>query len=204
MNIFQRAKAVVSKSYFDKYVSDFLAGNDLPGLPGGQVPQESALHYSAFFGCARVLAETFASVSVNEFKSTKEGDRERTDGTGLLDILKYVPNDEMSAYNFQEAFMYQLNFGGNFVAERLMQGNRIAGLLPIEWQNYQMFRDKDDRKIKFRLGGAEGVILTRNQVLHVPGPSVNGVFGMSVLEYASSAIRPVSYTHLTLPTNREV
>jgi HK97 family phage portal protein len=194
VNVLQRAKAVISKTYFDKYVSDFLSGNDLPGSPGS-ITQDMALRYSAFFGCARVLAETFASVSINEFKKLEDGDREKTDDTGLLDILKFVPNDEMSAYNFHEAFMYQLNFGGNFVAERLMNGRKIAGLVPLEWQNYNMYRDKDDRKLKFRLHGTtEDVILERKDVLHVPGPSVNGVFGMSVLEYAASAIR-LGYTY---------
>ena len=118
MNFFSRLKVAFSNSYFERYVENFLSGADLTPETVGQ---ETALKYSAFFGCNRVLAETFASVAISEYKKLRNGDREVTDDTGLLSILKYAPNDETSRYNFQECQMYQINLGGNFVAERLTE-----------------------------------------------------------------------------------
>jgi phage portal protein BeeE len=125
VNIFQRFRAAFSQTYFDKYVQNWVNGNDMPG-GFGQVSQETALTYAAFWACNRVLAETFASVGIHEYKKLENGDREETDDTGLHSILHNAPNDETSAYNFQECLMYQLNLGGNFVAERIMNGRKIA------------------------------------------------------------------------------
>jgi len=188
MNFFQRVRAVFSKTYFDQYLEDWYQGNDVPNS-FSKMSQEQALRYSAFFGCNRVLAETFASVTINEYKKLESGDRETTNDTGLLPVLRVAPNDETSRYNFQECQMYQINLGGNFVAERLMNGRRIAGLSQIEWQDYRIIRDQDDGRIKYELfGKKENITLERDEVLHIPGPSVNGVTGMSILEYAAASI----------------
>lgn len=189
MNVFQRFRAVFSKTYFEKYVEDWYAGNDVPSN-FNSLPEDVALRYSVFFACNRVLAETFASVAINEYKKQKNGDREPTNDTGLYPILHFAPNDETSRFNFQECMMYQINLGGNFVAERLMDGRRIAGFSQIPWESYDIIRDQEDRKLKYRIHGeADQVILDRNQVLHVPGPSTDGFVGMSILSYAASTIR---------------
>ncbi len=196
MNVFKRFMAVFSKTYFEKYVEDWYAGNDVPNS-FSSLPQDTALRYSVFFACNRVLAETFASVAINEYKKQKNGDREPTNDTGLFPILRFAPNDETSRFNFQECMMYQINLGGNFVAERLMNGRKIAGFSQIPWENYDIIRDREDRKLKYRVRGANTpdspdrpqVILNRDEVLHVPGPSTNGFVGMSILAFAASAIR---------------
>lgn len=195
MNIFQRVKAVFSKTYFEKYIEDWLSGEDVPDN-FSHLPQDAALRYSAFFACNRVLAETFASVAITEYKKQKNGDREATDDTGVYPILRFAPNDETSRFNFQECMEYQKNLGGNFVAERLMEGRKLVGLSQIPWQNYDIIRGQD-RKLKYRLRGTVDqvapnklpVVLNRNQVLHIPGPSTNGYVGMSILSYAASALR---------------
>jgi len=155
MKFFQRIRAVFSNSYFEEYVKQWVGGGDMPPDTYGQISQDLALKYSAFFACNRVLAETFASVSIHEYKrDTATGDREATDETGLFPILHTAPNDETSAYNFQECQMYQTNLGGNFVAERLVDGRRLAGLSQLEWQDVTIFRDQNDRRIKYRAARA--------------------------------------------------
>lgn len=189
MGIFQRLRAVFSKTYFEQYVEDWLQGNEI-STPLGRLSEKTALMYSVFFGCNRVLAETFASVAINEYKKLPNGDRKTTNDTGLYPILHFAPNDETSRFNFQECMMYQINLGGNFVAERLMDGRRIAGFSQIPWQKYSIIRDPQDRKLKYRISGAvEQIVLNRDQVLHVPGPSTDGYVGMSLLAFAASAVR---------------
>jgi len=189
LKFFQRVKAVFSQTYFEKYVQDWLQGNDVPDSFTG-LDQETALRYSVFFACNRVLAETFASVGIHEYKKLDNGDREVTNDTGLFPILHYAPNDETSRFNFQECLMYQLNLGGNFVAERIMDGRRIAGFMQIPYENVDIYRDREDRRLKYRVRGqGQQVIFNRDQVLHVPNCSVDGFIGMSILEYASATIR---------------
>lgn len=190
MEFFKRLRAVFSKTAFEQYVENWYAGNDLPGDTLGQMSEDIALRYSVFFACNRVLAETFASVGIREYRKDKDGDREATNDTGLFPILHFAPNDETSRFNFQECLMYQINLGGNFVAERLMDGRKIAGFSQIPWENYDIVRDRDDRKLKYRIrGSTQQIVLNRDQVLHIPGPSTDGYVGMSLLSFAASAIR---------------
>lgn len=190
MNFFKRVHAMLSKTAFEKYVEAWYSGADLDIVNSGRVSKETALRYSAFFACNRVLAETFASVSIHEYKRDKKtGDREKTDDTGLFPILHFTPNDETSRFSFQECLMYQVNMGGNFVAERLMNGRRITGFVQIPWENYDIYRDRNDLRLKYRVrNGSEQVVLDRDDVLHVPGPSMDGFIGMSLLTYGAGTI----------------
>lgn len=174
---------------FDDFIASYIKGDDLP-QNSTVLTEDVAMKYSAVFACFRVLAETFASVPIFEYKKIDDSDREKTNDTGLFDILHNVPNDEMSAYNLKESTIYQLCAGGNAVLKRLKNGaDGIAGLYPIEWQRVQIKRDKETKKLKYIIDNKEDEALTRADVLHIPGPSLDGVIGMSILEYATAAIR---------------
>lgn len=192
MKFFDRVRAVFNEDSFQRLVSDWLAGKDtdIPTTGDIAVNENSALKYSVFFSCLRVLAETFASVPIKEYRKTKEG-RDETDETGWLDILHSKANDEMSAHSFHEAMMYQLNLGGNVVCEKLLtRGGDPYGLYPQEWSNVKIVRNEYTKQLEYIIGpSTEQVTKSRNQIFHVPGPSLNGVTGLSVLEYAVASIR---------------
>jgi HK97 family phage portal protein len=190
MRFFERIKAVFSPS-FDELIAAWKRGDD-PKIASVAITEDVAMKYGVVFACFRVLAETFASVPVFEYKKINDSDRERSNDTGLYDILHSTPNEEMSAYNFKEASMYQLCAGGNAIARRLKNGlDGIAGLYPYAWQTVRIGRNKDTGKLEYEhdKGNGDKEILSRADVFHVPGPSMNGVTGMSVLEYAVSSIR---------------
>ena len=180
MKFFDRIKLLFS-SNFEQYIKDFNQGNDIV------TTNASGMTYSAVFACFRVLAETFASVPIFEYKKLDDGEREQTDDTGYFDILHGVANSEMSSYNFKESSMYQQCAGGNAISIReTNRFNGTAGLYPLEWNRVYVFRDKETRKLMYRVDGTD--VYTRDQVVHVPGPSMDGVMGMSILEYAAQSI----------------
>lgn len=193
LNFLNRLGLAFSKERFENYVNegvqkhiaDFNSGNNIV------FPQnDNDLSYSAIFACFRVLAETFASVPCQEFKKLSNGDREQTDETGLLQIFKTKPNDLMSPYNWAEASMYQLNTGGNSISLRIKDGMRMGstiGLFPVEWERIKIKTNKENNTLEYVLDNEK--TLSRDEVFHVPGPSVNGLVGMSILEYAAAAIR---------------
>ena len=190
MNFFRKIKAIFSNN-FDEMIKQYMAGEDVKIPIQSALNQSSAMKYSAFFACLRVLAETFASVSVFEYKTLPGGDREKTDDTGLYDILHNVPNEEMSAYNYHESSMYQMNLGGNAISERILNSaGGVVGLYPLDYSNLTIDRDKQTKRLlyKYRVDNRE-VTYSRDQVFHVPGPSINGINGMSILEYAANAVR---------------
>lgn len=193
MKFLDRLKCTFSNNSWDRMIRDFLSGNDL--TTGGDVNASgnNALKFSAVFACCRILAETFASVPLFEYRKAPngDGDRDRTDDTGLYDILHNVFNAEMNAYTAKEMAMYQLNLGGNAVFER--QFNRfgdLVGLYPYQWDAVEIARNQDTRQLQYKIHSDSGGdrVLRRDQVLHIAGPSLNGIAGMSPIEYAHQAI----------------
>jgi HK97 family phage portal protein len=190
MNVIGRIRLALNQSSWDNYISRFLSGKSVPEMDG-PIDEEIALKYSAVFGCCRVLAETFACVPIGEYKRLENGDREKTDGTGLYDVFHNDPNPEMSAFSFRESAMFQLNLGGNFVCSRTV--NRVGEIIelnPYNWTGLSILRDPDSKKIIYKIKtNAEPIIKQRGEVFHVPGPSLNGIVGLSPLEYVASAVR---------------
>lgn len=179
-----------------EYSRAFLSGEDLPSE--GPVDGDTALKYSAVFACNRVLSETYASVPKILYKKqgkdripvTELGTDETTPQVRMLyDIMHTTPNDEMSAFNFKEAQMSALNLGGNSVSEIVTnKNNQIISIYPYSYDRVKIERDRETQKLKYIIDGGKKT-LTRSQVLHIPGPSLDGVIGMSPISYAASAIR---------------
>ncbi len=180
---------VVKNQSWDQMIRDFLAGNDSNSIGEICVSDENALKFSAVFACLRVLSETFASAPIAEYRKIDDNERQKTNETGLYDILHNATNEEMSAYNFKEMGMNQVNTGGNFIC--LRQTNRlndIIALWPIEWRRVEIKRN-ENKKLIYKIDGPSGEEYTRDQIFHVPGPTLNGIIGMSPIEYLSQAIR---------------
>lgn len=203
MNFFERAKCLFSEKAWNMaienaasdHVSKFLSGADLGG-GGFSSSDEVALKYSAVYACFRVLAETFASVTIHEYKRIPNNkgeltDRELTDDTGLLSILKRRPTREMEIFNWYELGMNQLNSQGNFVCFR--QQNRlreIKGLLPLNAANIELKINENTKRLEYLYidENGEEKSYRKEQLFHVTGMSLNGYWGLNPLQFQNQAI----------------
>ena len=194
---FKRLWAIRNQNAWDDFIRKFLSGADVEELDTDQITTagSTALKYIAVFACNRILSETFASVPLFEYRKISDDERQKTDDTGLYDILHSAPNEEMSAYNFKEMALSQINLGGNFVAKRQKgRMGQILALYPYEWNRVSFAREETGLKriqyvIDKNAPNAIEKILYRPEVFHVPGPSINGVTGLSAIEYANNAIK---------------
>jgi len=169
--------AIQNKTDFQRYSEAFNSGGDL------QQTDTQMMKYSAVFACVRVISEGYASVTINEYKRSKNGDdREKTNNTGLLDLLKNAPNGYMNAYNYHEMSMVQINTDGNFYAlkDKDKYGN-IVGLKPV----LNVTQELVDGKITYKT--SDGTY-TRDDMFHMVGFSPDGIQGYSPLEYFSSIV----------------
>ncbi len=187
LNLKSRLKVLATGS-IDDYTKAFLSGSDLPSDIA--IDGEKAMKYTAVSACVRVRAETFASVPIIMYRKTDSG-REQVNDLLLGDILHNRPNDEMSAFSFKEAMMTNFDIGGNIVCERLVNSNGdLVGLYPYHHEMVKIDRDKATGKLMYIIGsGQQQKTLRRDQVLHVPNLSFDGVIGMSPIAYASQSIR---------------
>jgi HK97 family phage portal protein len=187
LNFIQKAAWRLVKNEADDYISRFLSGKPVTGDGNQSIDTDTALKYSAVFACCRVLAETFASVPCLLYK--KNGaEREAVTDLPIYDILHNAANEEMAHFNFVESMMMGMNTNGNAIAQRLFNAaGDLVGLYPI---NAIIKRDPATKKLIYEVkDGAATKTFQRAQVFHVPGPSLDGIHGLSPISYAASAIR---------------
>jgi len=210
LNFFKRvglaARIAFKNSFWDDYVRAFISGDDHPLIPGvNYMGTDVAMKYTSVFACVRVLSETYASTPIMLYRKKENDEREARNDLAAYDILHNRPNEEMSPFNFKEMGMVNLNTGGNMVCEKLVNAyGDLVGLYPYRWPLVDIKRDPSTKKLIYKvsesdpqlLGSATQKTLTRDQVLHIPGLSYNGIIGLSPIEYAASAIRlGLSYEH---------
>lgn len=173
----------VKNSIIEDYTKDFLSGNNVT-----ITAQDTASNFSATWACLRVLAETFSSVTIAEYKKDiKTGDREQTDDTGLYDLLHNKPNAFMTPFSFNESLAYSLNLGGNVIC--LKSKNYLGGVVSLTPLSYDRVRIEFDKAANDLIYIVDGnTRYTRQDIWHVLGPTIDGLVGMSVLESARTAI----------------
>jgi HK97 family phage portal protein len=194
LNRFQKAAAkIIFGQSFNEYVQRFMTGADLEDdVSGINLDPDTALKYTAVFACNKVLAETFANTPAMLYrKDIKTGERESVNDLAIYDILHNKPNSEMAPFNFKETCMNSLNLGGNSICERLVDAKgSLVGLYPYNYANVEIKRDQDTEELIYIIRqGTDKRVLKRDQVLHIPNMSLNGIVGLSPITYAASAIR---------------
>lgn len=187
MNVFQKVAWRLVKNEADDYISRFLSGEPITGDGNQNIDTDTALKYSAVFACCRVLAETFASVPCLLYKKNGN-ERESVTDLPVYDIIHTAPNEEMSHFNFSESLMMGMNTNGNAIAQRLFNAaGDLVGLYPL---NATIDRDPNTKKLIYKVNDSgQTRTFQRCEVFHVPGPSLDGIHGLSPITYAASAIR---------------
>lgn len=181
IKFFDKIKMLFSNN-FEEYIRKFYTGENVSLV----YKDSDYLKTSTFFACLRILAETFASCPIFEYRKNGE-DRERTNDTGLYEILHDQPNSIMSAYNYLEAIMYNINLGGNAISIKMTNKyNQIVGLYPIEYTRVNIKPSSDLTSLEYEIDNK--YLYKRENIFHVPNISTNGIIGMSLLEYASSIL----------------
>lgn len=192
MRFTQKLRLLFSNNAWDEFVRAFLRGDDLPEVLGNQyVDTHTAMKYTAFFACVRVLSETLAGMPAMLYRKKTDETREQRNDLAVYDILHNRPNEEMSPFNFKETCMVNLNTGGNAVCKKLFNiYGELVGLYPYRWSMVDIERDRETKRLLYRVNdGDSRETLTRDQAFHIPGMSLDGIVGMSPIEYTASAIR---------------
>lgn len=181
-------RKVFKNSSCDDSIRDFLAGNPVAETYNG-TSTETAMKYTAVFSCVRVLAETLSATPIFLYRRLPNGDKQVRTDLNVYDILRYQPNEEMSAFSFKEICMMNLNLGGNAVSEKIVNSNGdLIGLYPYQWENVRIDRDSENKLIYIVKNNGEEKVLQKSEVLHIPGLTLNGVSGLTPLEYIAKTI----------------
>ena len=164
---------------------------------GVSVKPETALAISGVYACVKVLSETVASLPLHLYEKNGNNIKLATEHT-LYDILHSVPNEEMNSFLFRETMMSHILVYGNGYSQIIRDGaGRITALYPLMPDKIEVFRDKNKKiyytyQLDFDEAVADGksnsVILSREDVLHIPGLGFDGLVGYSPIALQKNAI----------------
>lgn len=171
-----------------KYSQDFLSGEDVPTSDNTRMDANTAMSFTAVFACNRVLSETLASCPVFLYEKDSKGNRVQVTDAPEYQLLHYRPNPEMTPGQFKETGMSNMNLGGNFIAQKVfnLHGDLLE-LRPILWNRVKIDIDKDTGRLLYFIDGKTEP-KTRDEILHIPGLTLDGYIGVTPLTYAALTI----------------
>jgi HK97 family phage portal protein len=168
-----------------------------PSSAGPYVNEQKALQTAAVYACVRVISEAIALLPLHIYRYEADGTAIAPEHR-LYELLHDSPNDEMSSFSFRETLMSHLLLYGNAYAQIVRDGGgRVLALYPLlptkmdVFRNengqlqYTYWRDMDERRGNEKSGG---IALRREEVLHIPGLSFDGISGYSPIALAKNAI----------------
>ena len=171
-----------------KYSQDFLAGEDVPTADNTTIDANTAMSFTAVFACNRVLSETLASCPIFLYEKDSKGNRVQVTDAPEYQLMHYTPNPEMTPGQFKETGMSNMNLGGNFIAQKVfnLHGDLLE-LRPILWNRVRIDIDKDTGRLLYFIDGKTEP-KTRDEILHIPGLTLDGYIGVTPLTYAALTI----------------
>lgn len=179
----------------DPYLAEYF------GVRGsGAVTPDNVLANSAVaVRCIALRSELLASVGLHLFRRSPDGGRSRADDLALYHVLHSNPNEQVTAFEFREFMIRSMDLTGNAFAriERDGRGAVVAlyALMPGVVTVEKLASGRLRYKVTESGGGVR--VLLQEEVLHVRGPSRDGVMGLSPIAIARGSLELAMSQHAT-------
>lgn len=149
------------------------------------VNDERSLQISTVFACVRLISSVTACLPLDVFE-TKGDDRIRVGlYNPLARLLRYSPNQFMTAFDFRVAMTMQLCYYGNAYAliERNVAGD-IVSLVPLLSVNMDVRLEGKRVVYRYRRDG-EFADFKQSDIFHLKGFGFNGLVGLSPIAFGA-------------------
>jgi len=158
-------------------------------VSGVQVNSASAIRFAAFFACLKVLSEDVGKLPIKLYKERPDRGRDVAKGHKVHRLISRRPNDFMTASEFWEMCVAHVVLRGNFYAFKVIVGGEVVELLPLN-PGAVVPKLRDDWTLWYDVTFANGTrdVLPASQIFHVRGLSLDGIRGLSALEYARETL----------------
>ena len=177
-------------------------GNDFSLLfgrttSGKTVNERTALQTTAVYACVRILSETIASLPLHVYRYTEGGKTKDTEHV-LYTLLHDEPNPDMTSFVFRETLMSHLLIWGNAYSQILRdRSGQVIGLYPLlpdqmsvhrseKGKLYYVYNRYEEDNPNFQEKGS--IVLSQEEVLHIPGLGFDGLIGYSPIALAKNAV----------------
>lgn len=159
-----------------------------PPVAGVTVNPDTALTYSAYYACIRIISETIAGLPWHAFQR-HDGRRELLSGDPVDALLYRRPNPEMTPFRFKELALATALGRGNAYFEIARTRSGTPGeLWPIETDAVNPTRTSSGRLVYEAQTSSGPVTLNPEDVLHFRNTTRDGIVGLSVVDLARETI----------------
>lgn len=157
---------------------------------GVSVGLESAMQVSTVLAVCRVISEGIAGMPWKLQRRFEDGHREFAYDMPLFQVLYRRPNEWQTSFEFREQLMFHALLTGNGYAYISRDGaGRVMELLPVT-PNRVRIKQAPDTTITYevRSSTSELMVVAREDMFHLRGPSWDGVRGLDAVILARDAI----------------
>lgn len=159
-------------------------------VAGVRVDPETALQSTVVLACARVLAESVASLPLHLYRRIAGGGKEIAREHPLYRMLHDQPNGWQTSFEWREQAMLHLCLYGNAYSEIRMGSAGVATeLVPLHPSRMRVERVENGRlRYRYREENGRETVYTQEAIMHLRWLSDDGVNGMVPVELARDAI----------------
>ncbi len=164
--------------------------SDGPTSSGETITVNVSLQQITVYACVRVLCTSVSSLPLHVYEFSGQ-DRKRVDDHPIAYLLRWEPNDEMTAVTFMESLIGSMALCGNSYSQIQRDGTgRAVALWPLHPQQTEPKRIGNDLVYETSDGMGNGRVrrIPSEDVLHIPLFSFNGIKGLSPIQLARQGI----------------
>jgi HK97 family phage portal protein len=158
---------------------------------GERVTPELAMKTSAYMACARVVAETVASMPLHVYRRTSDTENERARNLPLYNVLARRPNRWQTRYEWVEQMCLHLGFYGSAYNLKVPgEFGSVSELHPLHPSGMKV-EQADDKSLTYLYRDPKNgrqVVYRDDQIMHVRWLSFDGVNGAVPVEIGKDAI----------------
>lgn len=161
---------------------------DASGMNG--VSPRSVLRNASVARCVFLIANAIGMLPLQLMRrGGNSGGIEKADNHPLFDVLAGRPNGWQTAFEFRRLMQQRVLVHGNAYALVIRSRGRVSELIPLDPTKVTP-KQRDDWSVwyEYRRGKGEATAIERADMLHVMGPSEDGIGGMSLVSYAGEVL----------------
>lgn len=155
---------------------------------GVDVTPQTALNYSAYYACIRVIAETIATLPLLVYRQKSRG-RDRAPELPIYKLLHNTPNPEMTSVEYRETkFAHVLSWGSHYSEKEHNNAGKVIALWPLNPAKMDINRVNGQLVYLYTLPSGEVKIFPSWRIHHLRGLSNDGIKGYLTTELMKEPI----------------
>ncbi|ORE90204.1 Phage portal protein, HK97 [Stappia sp. 22II-S9-Z10] len=162
---------------------------DAASTSGVLVTPDRAMHVAPVYACVRIIAGAVATLPLDVKRRVDERTRENADDHPVAALLTRRPNRWMTPSAYRRMATTHVLLRGNAYSLKVRSRGRTTELLPLNPDRVEV-EQRSDNSIGYVYTRKDGrrIILSQDEVMHHVGLTLDGVRGVSVIEYARESI----------------